>query len=173
LDQLHPPLTGLESRIAALVEPSLLDMGFELVRLAVLGRDRPTVQIMVDRTDGEAVSLADCEQLGRHFNAVMNVEDPMPGAWTLEISSPGIDRPLTRVKDWNRYAGHLARVELNVPMDGRKRFSGIVLGADDEIARLRMDDSSVVGVRLNDLRTARLVLTDALIDATTTPTKPN
>jgi ribosome maturation factor RimP len=173
LDQLHPPPTGLEARIVALVEPSLADMGFELVRVAVLGRDRPTVQIMIDRTDGEAVSLEDCEHLGRHFNAVMTVEDPMPGPWTLEISSPGIDRPLTRVKDWNRYAGHLARVELNVPLDGRKRFAGIVLGADNETARLRMDDSGVVALKLNDLRTARLVLTDALIDATTTPTKPN
>ncbi|HEY1935798.1 MAG TPA: ribosome maturation factor RimP [Acetobacteraceae bacterium] len=173
MDQLHPPPTGLEARIVALVEPSLADMGFELVRVAVLGRDRPTVQIMIDRTDGEAVSLEDCEHLGRHFNAVMTVEDPMPGPWTLEISSPGIDRPLTRVKDWNRYAGHLARVELNVPLDGRKRFAGIVLGADNETARLRMDDSGVVALKLNDLRTARLVLTDALIDATTTPTKPN
>jgi ribosome maturation factor RimP len=173
LDQLHPRPTGLEARIAALVEASLHDMGYELVRVTVLGRDRPTVQIMVDRADGSAVTLDDCEHLGRHFNAVMTVEDPLPGPWTLEISSPGIDRPLTRVKDWNRFAGHLARVELNVPLDGRKRFSGIALGADEEIARLRLDDSSVVALKLNDMRSAKLVLTEALIDATETLTKPN
>lgn len=148
-------------------------MGYELVRVAVLGRDRPTVQIMVDRADGNMVTLDDCEHLGRHFNAVMTVEDPLPGPWTLEISSPGIDRPLTRVKDWNRFAGHLARVQLNVPLNGRKQFSGVALGADEETARLRLDDSSVVALKLNDMRSAKLVLTDALIDATATPTKPN
>ena len=108
-----------------MVEPSLEHMGYELVRVAVLGRDRPTVQIMVDRADGAAVSIDDCEQLGRHFSALMNVEDPIPGSWTLEISSPGIDRPLTRVKDWNRFAGHAARAEVVAPIDGRKRFYGI------------------------------------------------
>ena len=163
----------MEARIVALVEPSLHDMGYELVRVAVLGRDRPTVQIMVDRADGNTVTLEDCEHLGRHFNAVMTVEDPLPGPWTLEISSPGIDRPLTRVKDWNRFAGHLARVQLNLPLNGRKQFSGVVLGADEETARLRLDDSSVVALKLNDMRSAKLVLTDALIDATAMPTKPN
>lgn len=148
-------------------------MGYELVRVAVLGRDRPTVQIMVDRSDGNAITLDDCEHLGRHFNAVMTVEDPMPGPWTLEVSSPGIDRPLTRTKDWNRFAGHLARVELNQPVSGRKRFSGVALGADAETARLRLDDSSVVALKLNDMRSAKLVLTDALIDATSTPIKTN
>jgi ribosome maturation factor RimP len=103
----------------------------------------------------------------------MTVEDPLPGPWTLEISSPGIDRPLTRVKDWNRFAGHLVRVQLNVPLNGRKQFSGVALGADEETARLRLDDSSVVALKLNDMRSAKLVLTEALIDATATPTKPN
>jgi ribosome maturation factor RimP len=103
----------------------------------------------------------------------MNVEDPIPGPWVLEISSPGIDRPLTRVKDWNRYAGHLARIELAVPVDGRKRFSGIVLGADTTAARVRLDDATEVALPLRDVRRAKLVLTDALIEATATPTKPN
>ena len=90
-------------------------MGFELVRVAVLGRDRPTVQIMADRADGASISVEDCEQISHHLSAVIDVEDPIPGAWTLEVSSAGIDRPLTRVKDWNRFAGHLARVETVVP----------------------------------------------------------
>jgi ribosome maturation factor RimP len=94
------------------------------------------------------------------------VEDPLPGAWTLEVSSPGIDRPLTRVKDWNRFAGHLARAETLDPVDGRKRFLGIVLGADEAAARLRLDDGTEVALPLAGLRRAKLVLTDALIAAT-------
>ena len=171
MDAREPQYTSLEARIAGIVEPALGPMGFELVRIAVLGRDRPTVQIMVDRSDGTQVTLEDCEQISHHFSAVMNVEDPIPGAWTLEVSSPGIDRPLTRVKDWNRFAGHMARAESAVPIDGRKRFAGVVLGADDSAARLRLDDGSEVALPFADIRRAKLVLTDALIEATTTPTR--
>jgi ribosome maturation factor RimP len=101
------------------------------------------------------------------------VDDPIPGAWTLEVSSAGIDRPLTRVKDWIRFAGHLARAETVAPVDGRKRFSGIVLGADETAARMRLDDGTEVSLPLADIRRARLVLTDALIAATATPTQTN
>src|SRR6187200_544399 len=111
-------------------------MGFELVRVAILGRDRPTVQIMADRQDGSQISIDDCQQISQDVSAALDVEDPVPGTWTLEVSSAGIDRPLTRVKDWNRFAGHLARAELAVPIDGRKRVSGVVLGADEEHARM-------------------------------------
>ncbi len=173
MEQREPQNISLEARIAAIVEPSLVHMGYELVRVAVLGRDRPTVQIMVDRADGAAVSIDDCELLGRHFNSMMNVEDPIPGAWTLEISSPGIDRPLTRVKDWNRFAGHAARAEVVAPIDGRNRFYGVVLGADTTAARLRLDDGTEVALPLTDIRRAKLVLTDALIEASTTPTRTN
>ncbi len=168
-----PNHTGLEARIAASVAPTLTDMGYELVRVAVLGRDRPTVQIMADRADGALISVADCEAITHAVGAVLDVDDPIPGAWTLEVSSAGIDRPLTRVKDWNRFAGHLARAETATPVDGRKRFSGIVLGADDTAARLRLDDGSEVALPIADIRRARLVLTDALIAATATPTRTN
>jgi len=173
LNEREPQHTNLEARIAGIVEPSLAHMGYELVRVAVLGRDRPTVQIMVDRADGAPVSIDDCELLGHHFNALMNVEDPIPGAWTLEISSPGIDRPLTRAKDWNRFAGHAARAEVVAPIDGRKRFFGIVLGADETVARLLLDDGGEVALPLTDIRRAKLVLTDALIEAATAPTRTN
>src|SRR5579862_1432619 len=106
-------------------------MGYELVRVMVIGRDRPTVQVMADRADGALISVEDCEAISHALGAVLDVEDPMPGAWMLEVSSAGIDRPLTRVKDWNRYAGHLARAETAAPIDGRKRFAGVVLGADE------------------------------------------
>ena len=125
---LRPRHTGIEAKLAAIVTPTLADMGYELVRVAVSGKDRPTVQIMADRADGAQITVEDCEAISRALGAVIDVEDPLPGAWNLEVSSPGIDRPLTRVKDWNRFAGHLARAELIAPIDGRKRFSGIVLG---------------------------------------------
>lgn len=163
--------TSLEARIGATITPALEDMGFELVRVAVIGRDRPTVQVMADRADGEQIAIGDCEAISRALGAVLDVEDPLPSAWTLEVSSAGIDRPLTRVKDWNRFAGHLARAETVEPIAGRRRFSGIVLGADEEAARLRLDDGAEVTLPLHLLRRAKLVLTDALI-AATAGTKP-
>jgi ribosome maturation factor RimP len=164
----HPLLTGLEGRIASSVGPTLADMGYELVRVAVLGRDRPTVQIMADRADGNLIAVEDCEAISHAVGAVLDVDDPIPGDWTLEVSSAGIDRPLTRVKDWNRFAGHLAKAETAIPVDGRKRFAGIVLGADTQYARLRLDDGTEAALPLTEIRRARLVLTDALIEATST-----
>jgi ribosome maturation factor RimP len=158
--------TGLEARIAAAIVPTLADLGFELVRVAVLGRELPTVQIMADRADGALISVDDCQAISRAVGAVLDVNDPIPGAWTLEVSSAGIDRPLTRPKDWTRFAGHLARAETHLPINGRKRFSGVVLGADAEAARMRLDDGSEVALPLADIRRAKLVLTDALIAAT-------
>ena len=149
--------------MTAIVGPRLETMGFELVRVAVLGRERPTVQVMADRTDGSLISVEDCEQISHYMSTVFDVEDVISGAWNLEVSSAGIDRPLTRVKDWVRFAGHLARVETNFPIDGRKRFSGIVLGADDVHGKLRLDDGTEADVPLRDVRRAKLVLTDALI----------
>jgi ribosome maturation factor RimP len=158
--------TSLEARLAAILAPRLQLMGFELVRVAVLGRERPTVQIMADRADGSQITVEDCEQISHDVGAAIDVADPIPGAWTLEVSSAGIDRPLIRIKDWNRFAGHLARVEAFVPQNGRKRFAGVVLGADDDVARLRLDDGLEVVIRHSDIRRAKLVLTDALIEAT-------
>ncbi len=157
---------GLEGRIAGIVAPTLLDMGYELVRVVVLGRERPTVQIMADRADGAQINVSDCEAITHALGAVIDVADPLPGAWTLEVSSAGIDRPLTRRKDWNRFAGHMARVEMAVPIEGRRRFNGIILGADATDARIRLDDGMEIGAPLADIRRAKLVLTDALIAAT-------
>ena len=153
----------LEAKLAAIIAPRLQSMGFELLRVAVLGRDRPTVQVMADRADGSLITIDDCEQISRYLGTVFDVEDPIPGAWNLEVSSAGIDRPLTRAKDWARFAGHLARVEMALPLNGRKRFSGIVLGADEQSGKLRLDDGSEVELPLRDVRRAKLVLTDALI----------
>ncbi len=163
----------LEARLAAIIGPTVDGMGYELVRVAVLGRSRPTVQVMADRTDGRLIGVDDCEAIAAAIGAVLDVADPMPGAWQLEVSSAGIDRPLTRVKDWNRFSGHAAKVEMTVPVEGRRRFSGTVLGADDEAATLRLDDGSDVRLPLAGLRRAKLVLTDALIAATAGPIQPH
>jgi ribosome maturation factor RimP len=168
-----PIHTGLEARVAGIIMPTLVELGYELVRVAILGRERPTVQIMADRADGALLVVEDCEKISRAVGAVLDVDDPIPGMWTLEVSSPGIDRPLTRRKDWNRFAGHLAKVEMVVPVEERKRFSGTVLGADATHARMRVDDGSEVALPLADIRRARLVLTDALIAATAVPPQPN
>jgi ribosome maturation factor RimP len=150
----------------------ITSMGYELVRVAVLGKDRPTVQIMADRADGSLIAVEDCEAISHAVGAVLDVDDPIPGAWSLEVSSAGIDRPLTRGKDWNRFAGHLARAEVALPVNGRKRFSGVVLGAADGAARMRLDDGTEVALPLQDIRKARLVLTDALIAATSPAVTP-
>jgi ribosome maturation factor RimP len=168
-----PRAAGLEARIVAAIAPSLSGMGYELVRVAVLGRERPTVQIMADRADGAPISVGDCEAISQGIGAVLDVANIITGAWTLEASSPGIDRPLTRVKDWNRFAGHLARAEMAIPVEGRRRISGVVLGADETHARMRLDDGIELALPHEDIRRAKLVLTDALIAATARPTPTN
>ena len=165
----EPNHAGLEGRIAAAITPTLEGLGFELVRVLVLGRDRPTVQVMADRADGQLINVKDCETITHAIGAVLDVDDPLPGAWNLEVSSAGIDRPLTRVKDWVRFAGHQARAEMVAPVDGRRRFTGIILGADDTAARLRLEDGTDVVLPLADLRRAKLILTDDLIAATAIP----
>ena len=159
----------LETRIAATIRASLETMGFELVRVLILGRERPTVQIMADRADGSLITVEDCTQISHAVSAMLDVDDPIPGAWNLEVSSAGIDRPLTRLKDWVRFAGHQARVEMLAPVEGRRRFTGIIVGAENDTATVRLDDGTNVVLPLRDLRRAKLLLTDALIDATARP----
>ena len=162
----------LETRIAAEVELTMGHMGYELVRVTVLGRERPTVQVMADRVDGSLINIDDCERINDVVSAALDVADLIKTAWTLEVSSAGIDRPLTRPKDWVRFAGHQAKAEVNVPIGGRKRFTGTVLGADEATAWLRLDDGTEVALPLTNLRRAKLLLTDALIAATAPPRGP-
>nr|WP_206934428.1 ribosome maturation factor RimP [Roseococcus thiosulfatophilus] len=162
----RPRHEGLDARIADLVAPTIEHMGYELVRVQVSGKERPTVQIMADRADGAAFTVEDCTEISHAIGAVLDVADPIKAEWMLEVSSPGIDRPLTRTKDWERYAGHIATVEMLVPFEGRKRFRGVVLGADMESARLRLDEGGEVTLPRDQMRRAKLVLTDELIAAT-------
>jgi ribosome maturation factor RimP len=162
----RPQHEGLEARIADAIAPTIESMGYELVRVQVSGKERPVVQIMADRADGAPFRVEDCEAVSHAAGAVLDVADPIKAEWTLEVSSPGIDRPLTRTKDWNRFAGHVATLELMIPQDGRKRFRGIVLGADAEAARLKLDEGGEAAFPRSNIRRAKLVLTDELIAAT-------
>jgi ribosome maturation factor RimP len=165
--------TPLEQQIAAIVEPSLAGLGYELVRVQVMGRERLVVQVMAERSDQTPIGTDDLELIARQLSAVLDVADPISGAWVLECSSPGIDRPLTRPKDFARFAGHLARIEVEPAIDGQRRFSGTLLGADEAAARLRLDTGAEIALPLGAVRKARLVLTDALIEATRAPARPN
>lgn len=152
-------------RIAALIEPSLEAMGFELVRVHYSGGGRPVLQIMCERSADGGMSLDDCAEVSRAVSALLDVEDPIPEAYELEVSSPGIDRPLTRPKDFARFAGHEAKLELAAPHDGRRRFRGIVQGIEDGQVRLVVEGGEEVALPFPQIKAAKLVLTDALIAA--------
>jgi ribosome maturation factor RimP len=157
--------TGRAARVAALAEPVLAGLGYRLVRVRVSGAAGCTVQIMAERPDG-TMEIADCQAASRALSAVLDAADPIEGAYQLEISSPGIDRPLVRHSDFDRYAGHVAQVEMTVPVDGRRRFRGQLLGTKGDAARIRRSeatDGTDDLLRIDDMMEAKLVLTDALI----------
>jgi ribosome maturation factor RimP len=156
----------LEDRLRSMIEPSLADMGYELVRVKMIGTTRRTLQIMAERSDENAMSVEDCADISRQVSALLDVEDPIPGAYVLEVSSPGIDRPLVRAKDFERYAGFEAKLETALPIEGRKRFRGKLLGLDGEMVRL-VDEKGEVGLPVSAISNAKLVLTDELIAAHT------
>ncbi|MBO1074947.1 ribosome maturation factor RimP [Roseomonas marmotae] len=160
------PQESLEARIATTITPALAAMGYEIVRVLIQGKQIPTVQIMADRADGRPIGVADCEAISHAAGAVLDVDDPFPKEWHLEVSSPGIDRPLTRTKDWLRFTGHLATAEMSIPFEGRRRFRGFILGADEESVRLKLEDGGEITLPRVDMRRAKLVLTDELIAAT-------
>ncbi|NKE44733.1 ribosome maturation factor RimP [Roseomonas frigidaquae] len=164
MDDDQPHHEGLEARIATAILPTLGQLGYELVRVQVSGKERPVVQIMADRVDEATFRVEDCEIISHAVGAVLDVEDPIRSEWSLEVSSAGIDRPLTRVKDWNRYAGQLATVDLQVPQDNRRRLRGIALGADANEVRIRLEDGTEMVVPRGNIRRAKLVLTDELIE---------
>jgi ribosome maturation factor RimP len=156
---------GRAARVAAIAEPVLADLGYRLVRVHVSGSAGCTVQIMAERPDG-AMAIEDCEAASRALSPVLDVADPIDGPYRLEISSPGIDRPLVRRSDFDRYAGHVARVEMLVPVDGRRRFRGELMGSEGDCLRLRCGDvggAEEILLRIDDIMEARLVLTEALI----------
>ena len=168
---------GRAARVATLAEPVLATLGYRLVRIRISGFAGCTVQIMAERPDG-TMMIEDCEAASRALSPVLDVADPIEGSYRLEISSPGIDRPLVRRSDFDRYAGHVAQVEMQVPIDGRRRFRGKLIGTDGGCARLRRADAptnenSEILLPIDDMMEAKLVLTDALISESLRKSKQN
>jgi len=158
---------GLPARVATIVEPVIEQLGYRLVRVRVSSAEGCTVQIMAERPDG-TMSVEDCEAVSRALSPVLDVADPIERAYRLEISSPGIDRPLVRKSDFERYTGHLAKIETSMPIQGRKRFRGVLAGTEGETARIRRDDAAEgeeteIMIPIEEMSEAKLVLTDELV----------
>jgi ribosome maturation factor RimP len=149
-------------KIEALIAPSLEAMGYRVVRVAVTGGRRATLQVMAERVDDKAMTVEDCADISRSVSALLDVADPIATAYTLEVSSPGIDRPLVRREDFARFAGFEAKVELTAPVDGRRRFRGKLLGVEGDEVRLLVD-AAPVALPLATVVRAKLVLTDELL----------
>ncbi len=158
--------TGLAARVAALSEPVLLGLGYRLVRARISGRDGCTVQIMAERLDG-TFTIEDCETASRALSPALDVEDPIPGAYRLELSSPGIDRLLVRRSDFERFAGHEVKIEMEIAVEGRKRFRGVLLDTEGGEACIRLEAADgkpqVVRLKIADMAEAKLVLNEALV----------
>jgi ribosome maturation factor RimP len=158
---------GLCARVATIAEPVLAGLGYRLVRVRTSGLDGFTLQIMAERPDG-SMTIEDCEIASRALSPVLDATDPVGHTYRLEVSSPGIDRPLVRRSDFERFAGHEVKIEMAVAVNGRRRFRGLLLGTDGDRARIRRDDAAAgeeteTLLPIEDMVEAKLVLTDALI----------
>ena len=170
MDAAEPRLvreTGVAARVAAIVEPVLEGIGFRLVRVKVSAQNGTTVQIMAERPDG-TMNVDGCEAVSRAVSPVLDLEDPISQAYNLEVSSPGIDRPLVRRSDFERWAGHEAKIELEPPLDGRKRFRGIIRSVEGDEVLVDLPDAKnpeerLARLPLDSVADARLVLTDELV----------
>lgn len=159
--------TGLDRRVADIIEPVLAAMDFRLVRVRLMNQNGQTLQVMAEKNDG-TMNVEGCEAVSMAISPVLDVEDPIPGAYHLEVSSPGIDRPMVRKSDFTRWLGHLVKLETSVILDGRKRFRGRIASADEngftvERSDIAYGESAVVTVPFTALAEAKLILTDDLI----------
>jgi ribosome maturation factor RimP len=145
-----------------LAEPEAAALALHIVRVRVMGQRQPVLQIMAEKADG-SMDVEDCARLSRRLSAMLDREDPITDRYSLEVSSPGIDRPLTRPGDFGRWVGHEARVELDIPVDGRRRFHGVIAGEADGVAVLDLKDGGRAEIPLAAMSKARLVLTDRLV----------
>lgn len=154
----------VQDRVSRLIADPLLDMGYELVRVRLTGGGRPVLQVMAERVDGAAMTVEDCAEISQGLSALLDAEDPIAGAYTLEVSSPGIDRPLTRARDFERFAGFEARVETREAVGGRRRFTGRLLGLQDGRVVMAVAEGRVE-LPFDAIGKAKLVLTDELLAA--------
>ena len=150
-----------DQRIAAIIRPTIEGLGFELVRLRMMAGKKITLQVMAERPDG-TMEVENCAELSRNISAVLDVEDPIEQEYTLEVSSPGIDRPLTRLADFDRWEGYEAKIETEELIEGRRRFKGILAGTEDNEVLIEIDEGTI-GLEFDWLSDAKLVLTDELV----------
>jgi len=153
--------TAIDRRLAEIIIPAIEGLGFELVRVRLMGGNTKTLQIMADRPDG-GIDVDDCGKISTAVSAVLDVEDPVEDAYHLEVSSPGIDRPLTRLKDFDLWADYEARIETSEMIEGRKRFKGMLRGTEGDEVLIEIDEGTI-GLKFDWLADAKLVLTDELI----------
>ncbi|MEI4195670.1 ribosome maturation factor RimP [Roseovarius sp. E0-M6] len=152
---------AIDRRLAEIVTPVIEDMGFELVRIRLMGGKTSTLQIMAERPEG-GIEVDECARISTEVSAVLDVEDPIIDTYTLEVSSPGIDRPLTRIKDFETFEGYEAKLETSELIEGRKRFKGILAGVEGEEVLVNVEEGTI-GLQFDWLSDAKLVLTDELI----------
>jgi ribosome maturation factor RimP len=152
---------AIDRRLAEIITPVIEDMGFELVRVRLMGGKTQLLQIMADRPEG-GIEVDECGAISTAVSAVLDVEDPITDAYTLEVSSPGIDRPLTRLKDFEEFEGYEAKLETAEMIDGRRRFKGVLAGVEGEEVMLNVDEGTI-GLQFDWLSDAKLVLTEELI----------
>jgi ribosome maturation factor RimP len=153
--------------LTELIEPEARAEGFELVRVRIMGGSSdPTLQVMAERPDTRQLSLDDCARLSRRLSDLFDRIDPIEGSYRLEVSSPGIDRPLTRLKDFDDWKGHQARVSLKEPIDGRKQYSGELIGTEGDQVVLQVPGAGPMRLPFAEVHSAKLVMTDKLIAAT-------
>jgi ribosome maturation factor RimP len=157
--------TAIDRRLAEIITPVIEDLGYELVRVRLQGGKTATLQIMADRPEG-GINVDDCAQISTAVSATLDVEDPIEDNYHLEVSSPGIDRPLTRLKDFGTFEGYEARLDLNQAIDGRKKFKGVLAGVEGTEVLINIEDQGqthTIGLEFDLLSDAKLVLTDELI----------
>lgn len=152
---------AIDRRMAEIITPVIEDMGFELVRVRLMGGKRNTLQIMVERPEG-GIEVDECGQVSTAVSATLDVEDPISDSYTLEVSSPGVDRPLTRLKDFEEFEGYEARIETTDLIDGRRRFKGILAGVEGTEVLINIEEGTI-GLAFDWLADAKLILTDELI----------
>lgn len=156
-------IAGLER----LIEPEVKHLGYDLVRVMMIGgASDPTLQVMAERPDTRQLDIADCERISRRLSDLLDLADPIEGSYRLEVSSPGIDRPLTRLRDYADWAGYETRITLAQALDGRKQFTGDLQGLDGEVVKLHCKDGKDYALPFADISSAKLVLTEKLIQAT-------
>jgi ribosome maturation factor RimP len=153
--------------IAGQIEAEVKSLGYELVRVAMIGgTSDPTLQVMAERPDTRQLALGDCEAISRRLSEWLDANDPIEGSFRLEVSSPGIDRPLTRLKDYADWEGHEARISLREQREGRKQYSGTLNGVDGDAVKLTDKSGQAHDLPFSDISSAKLLLTDKLINAT-------